>query len=106
MNTSFKSRKLLCALALFIVATVFVFIGQTDFQGWSDFVKWVFGIYAAGNVGEHVANKKEFVQTTPGVIIAQDDNPDKTDPDPEDTVVPISPNSPFQVRAQAPDKNK
>ena len=59
MVPSFKSRKLLCALALFIVATVFVFIGQTDFQGWSDFVKWVFGIYAAGNVGEHVANTKE-----------------------------------------------
>tara|TARA_R110002153_G_C12942472_1_gene457537 strand:+ start:37 stop:279 length:243 start_codon:yes stop_codon:yes gene_type:complete len=53
----FKSRKLLCAIALFVVATVFVFIGQTDFQGWSDFVKWVFGIYAAGNVGEHTANK-------------------------------------------------
>jgi len=63
MNSSFKSRKLLCALALFIAATVFVFIGQTDFQGWSDFVKWVFGIYAAGNVGAHVANKKE--QTVP-----------------------------------------
>jgi len=56
MVPSFKSRKLLCAIALFIVATVFVFIGQTDFQGWSDFIKWVFGIYAAGNVGEHTAN--------------------------------------------------
>jgi len=63
MNPSFKSRKLLCALALFTAATVFVFIGQTDFEGWSDFIKWVFGIYAAGNVGEHVANKKE--QTGP-----------------------------------------
>ena len=59
MDSSFKSRKLLCALALFIAATVFVFIEQTDFEGWSDFVKWVFGIYAAGNVGEHVANTKE-----------------------------------------------
>ena len=68
MNPSFKSRKLLCALALFIAATVFVFIEQTDFQGWSDFVKWVFGIYAAGNVGEHVANKKE--QTVPELFAA------------------------------------
>ena len=59
MNPSFKSRKLLCALALFTAATVFVFIDQTDFEGWSDFIKWVFGIYAAGNVGEHVANTKE-----------------------------------------------
>ena len=54
---AFKSRKLLCALALFITATVFVVIGQTDFQGWYDFVKWVFGIYAAGNVGEYTASK-------------------------------------------------
>ena len=59
MDSTFKSRKLLCALALFVAATVFVFIGQTDFEGWSDFIKWVFGIYAAGNVGEHVANTKE-----------------------------------------------
>jgi hypothetical protein len=67
MTPSFKSRKLLCAIALFIVATVFVFIGQTDFQGWSDFVKWVFGIYAAGNVGEHVANKKKQKDSNPGL---------------------------------------
>jgi len=63
MDSSFKSRKLLCAIGLFIAATVFVFIEQTDFEGWSDFIKWVFGIYAAGNVGEHVANTKE--QTVP-----------------------------------------
>ena len=106
MNSSFKSRKLLCAIALFIVATVFVFIGQTDFQGWSDFIKWVFGIYAAGNVGEHVANKKEFVQTAPGVIIAQDDNPEQTSSTTQDPVVPISPNSPFQVRTSDTGKKK
>ena len=106
MVPSFKSRKLLCAIALFIVATVFVFIGQTDFQGWSDFVKWVFGIYAAGNVGAYVANKKEFVQTTPGVIIAQDDITGETKPGKQDKIVPISPNSPFKVRASNTAKKK
>jgi|TARA_R110000824_G_scaffold3650_1_gene17258 hypothetical protein len=106
MIPSYKSRKLLCALALFVVATVFVFIGQTDFNGWSDFVKWVFGIYAAGNVGAYVANKKEFVQTAPGVIIAQDNVAAKMGPESQDTVMPISPNSPFQVRSPHPDKKK
>ena len=27
------------------------------FAGWAEFVKWIFGIYAAGNVGEHVSKK-------------------------------------------------
>ena len=50
------SKKLLCAGACFIAASAFVVLGKADFQGWADFVKWVFGIYAAGNVGEHGAN--------------------------------------------------
>ena len=54
-----KSRKLLCAGVCFVSASTALVIGLADFQGWSDFVKWVFGIYAAGNVGEHVSKKKE-----------------------------------------------
>jgi|TARA_Y100000310_G_scaffold38352_1_gene35968 hypothetical protein len=50
------NRKLTCAAVCFIAASVFVALGKADFQGWADFVKWVFGIYAAGNVGEHGAN--------------------------------------------------
>jgi hypothetical protein len=54
-----KSRKLMCAGVCFVSASVALVTGLADFQGWSDFVKWVFGIYAAGNVGEHVAEKKQ-----------------------------------------------
>lgn len=54
-----KSRKLLCAGVCFVSASIALAVGLADFQGWSDFCKWVFGIYAAGNVGEHVAEKKE-----------------------------------------------
>jgi len=50
------SRKLVCAFVCFLAATVFVILGKADFQGWAEFTKWIFGIYAAGNVGEHVSN--------------------------------------------------
>ncbi len=50
------SRKLLCAGVCFLAATAFVLAGKAEFTAWADFVKWVFGIYAAGNVGEHGAN--------------------------------------------------
>ena len=53
MNIS--NRKLVCAGVCFIAASVFVGLGKADFAGWADFVKWVFGIYAAGNVGEHAS---------------------------------------------------
>tara|TARA_Y100000310_G_scaffold101763_1_gene99879 strand:+ start:1794 stop:1970 length:177 start_codon:yes stop_codon:yes gene_type:complete len=53
-----KSRKLICASVCFVAASTFVALGKADFAGWAEFVKWVFGIYAAGNVGEHVAVKK------------------------------------------------
>ena len=52
-----KSKKLMFAMILFITSIVFVAINKADFTQWADFVKWVFGIYAAGNVGEHVSNK-------------------------------------------------
>ena len=49
------SKKLLCAGLCFFAATIFVILGKADFQGWAEFTKWIFGIYAAGNVGEHVS---------------------------------------------------
>ena len=58
-----KSRKLLCAGVCFASASIALAAGLADFQGWSDFLKWVFGIYAAGNVGEHVSKKKETKTT-------------------------------------------
>ena len=53
------NRKLTCAAVCFIAASVFVALGKADFYGWAEFTKWIFGIYAAGNVGEHVAKKVE-----------------------------------------------
>lgn len=52
-----KSRKLLCAGMCFVAATVALVINAATFQEWGDFVKWIFGIYAAGNVGEHISEK-------------------------------------------------
>ena len=49
------SKKLLCAGVCFLAASLFVILGKADFQGWAEFTKWIFGIYAAGNVGEHVS---------------------------------------------------
>ena len=51
------SKKLICAFACFVSASIFVAWGKADFAGWAEFVKWIFGIYAAGNVGEHVSKK-------------------------------------------------
>ena len=78
-----KSRKFLAGLALFLASTAFVFTNHTDFDGWADMMKWVFGIYVGGNVGAHTAAKVKLGNghhppvaaqpTTPGVIIAQDD---------------------------------
>ena len=98
-----KSRKFIAGLALFIAATAFVFTNHTDFDGWADMMKWVFGIYVGGNVGAHTAAKVKIgnghhaptspAPTQPGVIIAQDDVHVGT--------TPISPQSPFQVRTMS-----
>ena len=104
-----KSRKFLAGLALFIAATAFVFTGNTDFDGWADMMKWVFGIYVGGNVGAHTAAKVKLGNGHhppvangnghPGVIIAQDDV-HVTQAAPR-AAVPISPDSSFQVRTMS-----
>ena len=51
----FGGRKFFFGLLLFIIATLlFLFSDKTDFDGWSQLVMWIFGIYAVGNVGEHL----------------------------------------------------
>ena len=52
-----KSRKFIAAIALFMASTAFVFTGYTEFSGWADMMKWVFGIYAAANVGAATASR-------------------------------------------------
>ncbi len=49
-----KSRKLIIAGILFATSTVLLVTGNAEFSGWSSFNQWVFGLYAAGNVGEHL----------------------------------------------------
>jgi len=49
-------RKMFFAILLFISSTIFLLIGQAEFRDWSDFVMWIFGIYAVGNTGEHLSN--------------------------------------------------
>jgi len=104
-----KSRKFIAALALFVAATAFVFTDHTDFTGWADMMKWIFGIYVGGNVGAHTAAKVKLgnghhapvapQQTQPGVIIAQDDV-HVTQAAPR-AAVPISSESPFKVRTMS-----
>ena len=53
----FGSRKLFFAILLTVIMTVFVMIDKAIVQNWIDFEKWVFGLYAAGNIGEHMSNK-------------------------------------------------
>ena len=52
-----KSRKLLCASICFVCASSALLYGMAEFGDWADYTKWIFGLYAAGNVGEHVAKK-------------------------------------------------
>ena len=110
-----KSRKFIAALALFVAATAFVFTNHTDFTGWADMMKWIFGIYVGGNVGAHTAAKVKIGNghhapaapqpSTPGVIIAQDDvhvsHSSTTTPSPSLTMDPTTP-SPSITMVQMP----
>ena len=48
-------RKMTFAIMLFAIATVILWVGKSDFTGWSNFIIWIFGSYAVGNVGEHMS---------------------------------------------------
>jgi len=48
-------RKMTLAIFLFVVATVMLWVGKSDFGGWSNLIIWIFGTYAVGNVGEHLS---------------------------------------------------
>ena len=51
-------RKMTLAIFLFIAATVILWVGKSDFEGWSNLIIWIFGTYAVGNAAEHVSKKK------------------------------------------------
>lgn len=48
-------RKLFFAIVLLLIATIMVWEVKIDSAQWIDFMKWIFGIYASGNVTEHIA---------------------------------------------------
>ena len=50
-----KSRKALVAVLLIIVATVLVALGDMSVDQWIDIIKWLYGLFVAGNVGSKVA---------------------------------------------------
>jgi len=52
-----KSRKLIFATVVFVLATIALFVGKADFAGWSEISMWIFGIYSFGNVGEHLTKQ-------------------------------------------------
>tara|TARA_R110000822_G_scaffold47109_3_gene125131 strand:- start:7257 stop:7442 length:186 start_codon:yes stop_codon:yes gene_type:complete len=51
-------RKMFFAIILMIISTIFLLINKSDFNGWSNFMIWIFGSYAIGNGIEHIATKK------------------------------------------------
>lgn len=56
---NWKSRKLIVLIFLLLTSIGMVFTGHGDLQTWTEFAKWIFGIYAVGNVGEHFVNNKK-----------------------------------------------
>jgi len=50
------SRKLHVAVIGFIAATLFFYFGMLSGALWVELVRWLFALYAAGNVGEHMAD--------------------------------------------------
>jgi len=50
-------RKMFLALTLFVIASVCLFTGIAQFTDWGEFSKWLFGIFAVGNLGEHVGKQ-------------------------------------------------
>ena len=50
----FGGRKTTFAILLLIAVTIFLFLDKATFSNWSEFVIWIFGVYALGNGVEHI----------------------------------------------------
>jgi len=50
-------RKMVLAVVLFLIATLCLFIDIAEFSEWGEFTKWLFGIFAVGNFGEHLGKQ-------------------------------------------------
>lgn len=51
-----KSRKVIVGMILILLAFVFTYLTNSFPAELSDFVKWVYGLYIAGNVGTKLGN--------------------------------------------------
>lgn len=60
-------RKLIFAVVLTILASLFAYIKDVKFNDWANFMIWIYGSYATTNVGEYfgkrfgLKNEKESV---------------------------------------------
>lgn len=52
-----KSRKLWAFILMELFSIGLLLKGVMTADQWIDFTKWIFGLYAAGNVGEHFSEK-------------------------------------------------
>lgn len=55
MDKRFLSRKFILTVLIEVGATIFVLTGALDVDQWMQLSKWILGIYAVGNAGEHIA---------------------------------------------------
>ena len=58
-QNKYGSRKLWLMIALALTATILLWFAKIDNLHWVDIVKWSFGIYCFGNVGEHYTDKSK-----------------------------------------------
>lgn len=58
MKSKLQSRKLIVSLALIIFSMVAIIIHLTSFVEGTDFIKWIFGIYAVANTSESIGTQK------------------------------------------------
>lgn len=52
----YASRKFLLACVLILVCTWLLLIESLTAPMWADMIKWLFGLYCAGNVGSSLAD--------------------------------------------------
>jgi len=54
------SRKLIVMAVVVVFSTIFYVmnIGNATFQQWAEFIKWIVGIYIAGNIMSKPFNRK------------------------------------------------
>ncbi len=50
-------RKMFLTMILFTISTICLFTNCSSFSEWGEFTKWLFGIFAVGNIGEHCSNQ-------------------------------------------------